>query len=293
VEIEKCKIEMRRDSWDSVFVEATLDRGTRLPVRGTGIPADLRAAGDPNHALTSAALGIEVWSGNYGHWIAYHLPKMLAFIENGWGEQILLPERGRWKEVEARDEEFVRLLDADASSWPRLKPGISAIGKLALIDGDPHHGSLLRRAAQRLIKNASIGVGGRRRRILISREHASRRRLVNERELASKLQPYGFETISLERLALVEQIRAFANAEFVLGMHGSGLANPIFCPHDATIIEVIPRDFPCPDFYRLATSVGLRYCVVFGDSVGDGNPGNRDMVAPMEELVDMVKNLVA
>ena len=172
-----------------------------------------------------------------------------------------------------------------------LRTGITEISRLALIDGDPHHPSLLLSVAQRLVQNVCPMRSSIRRRFFISRQGAGYIKLLNENELLAKLQKYEFECVTLEKLGLFEQIKLFANAECIIGMHGSGLANMIFSLPDAKVIEVVARDFPCPDFYRLANSLGLSYYLLFGESIGDANPGYKNMVAPVESINSLVAEL--
>ena len=67
--------------------------------------------------------------------------------------------------------------------------------------------------------------------VYISRqkEKRKRRRVVNNDELEKCLKRYGFETIFGEDLSFEEQMNLFYNADLVLGPHGAGLANIVFC----------------------------------------------------------------
>lgn len=293
VEIDNCSIEMLRDEWDSVFVDVKQNR-SRVLFRGAGIPSNLaqKVRREPIAEWATAALPLEIWSGNYGHWIAYHLPKLLAFVEGGFKDDIVLPERGRWLNVEERDITYLSLIDQKIVRHHRLLQGVTNVKKLAIIDGDPHHGSMISNVANRMLGHVRQLPDAKRKRYYISRSNAGYRRLLNEKQLLEKLEDIGFESISLENLPILEQIEAFSRAECIVGMHGSGLANMIFCPADALIVEVIAEDFPCPDFYRLATTMGLGYCLAIADSVGDGKPGYRDLVAPVETIASLVSDIL-
>lgn len=67
--------------------------------------------------------------------------------------------------------------------------------------------------------------------IYVSRqqERRIRRRVVNNEALEKCLKSYGFETVFVENLSFEEQINLFYNADLVLGPHGAGLANIVFC----------------------------------------------------------------
>lgn len=59
-------------------------------------------------------------------------------------------------------------------------------------------------------------------------------------ESLSKL---GFEIIQNERYSLREQAQIFHNAECIIGAHGAGLANLVFCKPKTKVIELIHDEF--------------------------------------------------
>ncbi len=95
------------------------------------------------------------------------------------------------------------------------------------------------------------------------------RRVDNEAELLAALEPLGFECIDPGVLAPAEQVRAFAEAEYIVGPHGAGLTNLAFAAPGTAVVELFARDYVNECFWALATTVeGLRYRYV----VGDGSP---------------------
>ena len=108
------------------------------------------------------------------------------------------------------------------------------------------------------------------RRLYVSRGHAKHtRRVENEAELVDALAPLGFEVIDPGALSPAEQVRAFAEAEYIVGPHGAGLTNLAFAPPGAAALELFARDYVNECFWALASTVeGLRYRYI----VGDGTP---------------------
>jgi capsular polysaccharide biosynthesis protein len=95
------------------------------------------------------------------------------------------------------------------------------------------------------------------------------RRVENEGELLAALEPLGFEAIDPGALSPAEQVRAFAEAECIVGPHGAGLTNLAFAPPGAAVVEIFARDYVNECFWALTTTVeGLRYRYL----VGDGSP---------------------
>jgi len=86
-------------------------------------------------------------------------------------------------------------------------------------------------------------------RIFIKRKESAERRIfTNKEEVLPALRECGFEDVYLEDLAFPEQVRLFAGSEVVIGAHGAGLANLLFCT-DASVVEVFFRKRPM--FYWL------------------------------------------
>ena len=64
-------------------------------------------------------------------------------------------------------------------------------------------------------------------------------------------------------------MRAFAEAECIVGPHGAGLTNLAFAAPGAAVVELFARDYVNECFWALASTVeGLRYRYL----VGDGTP---------------------
>lgn len=90
----------------------------------------------------------------------------------------------------------------------------------------------------------------------ISRRDAAARHLVWEDALLAHLPQ--FERIELAGCAPAEQIALLREAAIVAGPHGAGLANLVFCPPGAAVIELHPgRDLPV--FARLTMAAGCRH----------------------------------
>ncbi len=96
------------------------------------------------------------------------------------------------------------------------------------------------------------------KKIFISRELTTRRRILNEDKLFGRLKSLGFKKYNLEALSIEEQISLFYDAEVVFALHGAGLANLIYC-ENASVIEVFPHNRVKPTFYFLSKSRNCDY----------------------------------
>ncbi|MCX6915224.1 MAG: glycosyltransferase family 61 protein, partial [Verrucomicrobia bacterium] len=95
--------------------------------------------------------------------------------------------------------------------------------------------------------------------LYVSRRAASRRRVANESMLEPQLQKLGFAIAQPERLAVVEQARLFSAAECIVAPHGAGLANLVFAPPGAHLVELFHPDATATFYRELAQVCGLRY----------------------------------
>ncbi|MBI2352791.1 glycosyltransferase family 61 protein, partial [Candidatus Dependentiae bacterium] len=89
------------------------------------------------------------------------------------------------------------------------------------------------------------------KKIFISRQDIKNRQIDNEDEIFKLFQVFGFERYKLASLSYLEQVALFYNADIIIGTHGSGLANIIYCKPSVTIIEIFQKLF-CTDFYNLS-----------------------------------------
>ncbi len=64
------------------------------------------------------------------------------------------------------------------------------------------------------------------------------RGIKNEKELVNFLKKKDFFSFKLSELSIEEQIKLFNSAEIIIGLHGAGLANLIWCNKSTKIIEL-------------------------------------------------------
>ena len=68
------------------------------------------------------------------------------------------------------------------------------------------------------------------------------RQITNENALREFLKKDGFKIVTLGKMSFTEQVKTFNNAKIIVSMHGSGLANLVFCKTGAKIIEFKNND---------------------------------------------------
>lgn len=202
-------------------------------------------------------------SDNYFHWLFDALPRLHLIEASGheW-DGIVAPRRTRFQRqtlahlgiadhriLDARNTQIV----ADKLIVPTM-PGVS---------GNPPRWAcdFLR---QRFL--ARIGDAPRSaRKLYISRRKSGTRKVLNEEELETALGSEGFETLFLEDLDFLEQVRLFSEARVIVSAHGSGLSNLVFSPPGTGVVELFSPGYVNVCYWALANQLGLDYRYVLGE----------------------------
>jgi len=122
--------------------------------------------------------------------------------------------------------------------------------------------------------------------LYVSRRAASRRRLANELTVEPHLKKLGFSIVQPERLGLAEQARLFSAAECIVAPHGAGLANLVFAPPGAHLVELFHPNATAVFYRELAMVCGLRYTRLSGHP--SGSPKTADFTIDLQQLLDLV-----
>lgn len=76
------------------------------------------------------------------------------------------------------------------------------------------------------------------KKVFISRKDAPWRKMTNEDEVFELLEQHGFVRYELSTMSVADQILLFNQAKIVVGEHGTGLVNCIFCQPQTKIFEI-------------------------------------------------------
>jgi glycosyltransferase involved in cell wall biosynthesis len=105
--------------------------------------------------------------------------------------------------------------------------------------------------------------GPRNRRLFIGRKGPTRK-IHNIEQVQALLSRYEFETIYLEGKSVLDQILLFQSAQFVIGAHGAGLSNLLFCEPGTKVIEFMPSVELRPFFWLISDKLelvhGMQFC---------------------------------
>ena len=231
-----------------------------------------------------------VGNRNYAHWWVDIVPAFLVppFHTAFFGAQLLLPKlRQSWQAdtlsliEEARGKSiFVGEQARVACRTLRFVPQITHSD----LTPHPFRAVILDAIKQRA---GYRGEGGRR--IYVTRRDARARRLLNEDEVVTLLEGHGFEAVTLTGMKLAEQIKLFASASHVVGAHGAGLGNVIFCGPGSVLCEFQMTSNVQWTIRRLAAVTNMRYGCLMGTAADESVAVNlRDWTIDLGELASVV-----
>ena len=124
------------------------------------------------------------------------------------------------------------------------------------------------------------------RRLYISREDATSRRIINEKDLVKELVLHGFEVVTLSGMSFAHQVRLFNEAEIIVGPHGAGFTNAVFAQPGATLIELLSPNWMHGCFWALASACGHRYGFMIGTQHGE------DIEADIGKFLRLVTSII-
>ena len=111
------------------------------------------------------------------------------------------------------------------------------------------------------ISNNILSNRKKKKKIYINRKdtkHSGERLISNESEIEKYLLEKNFISVSLGEIKFIDQVDLFSNAECIVGLHGAGFANIVFCEPKTKVIELRSLDAG-PVIENLAKVNNLNY----------------------------------
>jgi capsular polysaccharide biosynthesis protein len=234
-------------------------------------------------ALPGTALVVEsTFDDNYGHWMvqgAVLLALMSDYIART--RPVLIMGAGgppRMQEVKAA---LLRDLGHGVRVVEHRPEQVIRVERLLYVS--PLHGpplmkrpETLQALRRHLLDRAYAGSGlmarhtATRRRLYLARKTNHNREIRNAEALEALLVKHGFEPFYAEDHDHDGQIRAFAEAEIVIGVKGAAFTNIMFCAPNTKVIVLTPPHWGDPFFWCIAGQLGQDYYEVLGAAAEGG-----------------------
>ena len=245
----------------------------------------------PVQHFKSGCFCLEIWSGNYFHWLILVLPK-IHYLKTLLGDKmppLLMTTHSEIPSIVQASLELIGIHQQDCVDINNGKvavdelyfPSISKFNRSMLL-------SLRNKITETFQNNSNEGQF-----IYISRRNAAKRKCHNENELEECLRDFGFTLIQAENFSFSEQIQTFRNAKIVCGLHGAGLSNILFMPEGSQVIEIGSYGDPSPLFYSLANALTLDYWYVEATPDSDSSNGDADISVNISSLLNVLKQATA
>lgn len=220
---------------------------------------------------------------NYYHWTFSELPLMYLALESS-ANNIVFPDvlleanftfQVRWLEIlrELFPNKAILKLSKNSDKLSGMVPinhdTSTNMSKIGNCHYRHYHGGRATPYCLEIMNNVKAHIAKNNyyngAKIYINRAN---RRLSNEDEIQLYLSKCGFAILYLENLTLDEQINMFAHASVIIGMHGAGLANMVFCSEDVNIIEIVDKDFVHPSYVDGVSIPGIKATRTYFHMVG-------------------------
>jgi capsular polysaccharide biosynthesis protein len=223
------------------------------------------------------------YSHVYYHWLVDILPKVqgVELYESVTRDEVKLiipPEPSTWM------IESLKLLGYDLGDWEIWSGGREHIESVLIVSRRkdrhvPRRSSIswLRdRLCQGIVTNRTSKQPHDR--IFVSRRDANWRNIINLCEVLEIVKSRGFKEFIPTDHSVAEQIYAFSKANFIIGPHGSNLANIVFSS-DCIIYEIFGESVRSPDYRVLSNMLDLTYFYSKAETRNQGIHVNPEMIA--------------
>jgi capsular polysaccharide biosynthesis protein len=230
---------------------------------------------------------------NYFHWLFDVLPRLhilkLSGVYDGIGlffvpstdyafqrESLACLGIGQDRIIASTAIRHIRARRLIATDHPSVTETIRGWACVFLRDAFLKHGRKPARAAARIY--------------LSRKDSANERRIVNEDQLVAELEKMGFVALAATDFSFAEQVGLFAGAEMVVGAHGAGLANLVFCGAGTKVVEIFNPTYQRPMYAEVSQHCGLAYARVVGRACGRVAGQRADMAVDVGEILKGLKS---
>jgi capsular polysaccharide biosynthesis protein len=243
----------------------------------------------------------------YGHWINECLPQIrsIKWYESKFDVDVKILVNGKPPSWLIESLKMFGYTDNDLIIWDRgsIKAQKLLIPKKYYLNSgggnyNPEGKKWVRSRAQEWVSSKAQdekteNISNPPQYIFVSRESASRRNIINLREVKEALREAGFKILQPEDLNLQEEVQFFSNADIIVGAYGSNLAGMIYS-EEATIVDLQPYGYFGYFYYIMANELDLRYTCIHGEPVNqdkDIQPKHQDIHIDINNLKFVINKL--
>ena len=207
---------------------------------------------------TAVVLATGLGQRNYYHWTAEILPRLRLLEQAGvQPDYYCIPKRHQYHFESLVLMGIPRERLVPVSKYTHLQAD-------NLLVPSVNRQEMTRENAQYLYQKIAVPHGANSKvrtsaQIYIARRRRHWRSIQNESRLMDRLSKLGFQRYYLEDMSMLEQVQLFYHADTVVGPHGSGLVNLVYCKPGTRVVEIGTPVRPSGLFHRIAHHRGLCY----------------------------------
>ena len=235
------------------------------------------------HEIPSALWAIDNVSANYFHWHVETLTRLLRAEQQAANEHVLvLPRHYRGFPFVTYTLQAFPQIERVAWVGRRSKVRVRRLVHVPRLPKQPPERLPATEELKEVVRRISdlTGEAGPERRIYFSREGARQRRTVNEKDVLRVLREHDVEVIGSDHAKPWEQVQASRGATLAVGVHGAALANVMFMPPGARLLELRHPERHWDVYNKLADMFGVGYSSQTCRPAGD----NHDVSVDLDEL---------
>ncbi len=203
-------------------------------------------------------------SDNYYHWLVDSLPRWNMLQAAGWREYeyvLLHSQPCRFQ------EETLDWLGVPAARRLRCSKNFVHQFERLVVPAMPFARKAVPTWVAPWLRSLAPPAPSGPEKIYLSRRGAPRRRFASEAELMPALAARGFVCLQPETMSVAEQARGLGSARWIVAPHGAALANMVFAPPGARVMEFFHPQHKNQCYENLAAACGHRYASLEGQAI--------------------------
>ncbi len=235
------------------------------------------------------------WSSGYFHWLMDVMSRLVVMEGRLSALELLLPHSCSRLEFVHSSLRCFNLRSAQFIGPDEVVRCQKVVMPSHTAPAGHYNEEIIRRVRDLMVKTLGDGeYKGPGERIYISRGRTLKRRIKNEAEVWSVLQRYRFITVYAEDLSLENQVKLFSRTRYLVSNHGAGLANMLFVPQHANVLELRQEGDTHRNFYfSLASALNQNYFYqTCPPASPDDDPHVADLIVSPTELEKNVRLLL-
>ncbi|WP_317897006.1 glycosyltransferase family 61 protein [Aurantibacillus circumpalustris] len=232
--------------------------------------------------INKAVWIIDNWSNGYFHWFTDALPRLIASEKIKHTSTVILP-----KEFEQNSyiNDSLKLLNYKVHFYDQKIVVKELVLPSHTAPTGNYNKNIITSIRDRFYKNNKTIP---HRNIFISRQKASKRKIINEIEVVELLKLYDYEIHFFEDYTLNEQIEIMSQTKSLIGVHGAGLTNMLFMSENGQVLELRNKNDALNNcYFSLASDLNHSYYY----QLNDGNSKDTHIVDLTVNLGELKVNL--